>query len=78
MSEAVYICDDNFHLIGEASRVCQSDGNCMEWEHTNVHSRHNSSMNYSSESMVCKGSHTYWFYHDLSLGGLEQDWLIYM
>ena len=27
MSEAVYICDDNFYLMGEATRVCQNDGN---------------------------------------------------
>ena len=27
LSEAVYICDDNSHLMGEARRVCQSDGN---------------------------------------------------
>ena len=27
MSEAVYICDDTFHLMGGATRVCQSDGN---------------------------------------------------
>ena len=25
-SEAVYICDDNFYPIGEATRVCQNDG----------------------------------------------------
>jgi len=26
MSEAVYICDDNSSLIGEATRHCQNDG----------------------------------------------------
>ena len=26
LSEAVYICDDNFYPIGEATRVCQNDG----------------------------------------------------
>jgi len=26
MSEAVYICNDNFHLMGEATRVCRSGG----------------------------------------------------
>ena len=25
-SEAVYICDDDFHLDGAATRVCQCDG----------------------------------------------------
>ena len=27
MSEAIYICDDNFYLMGNATRVCQNDGN---------------------------------------------------
>ena len=27
LSEAVYICNETFHLMGGATRVCQNDGN---------------------------------------------------